>query len=152
LSCGALVALFSTALVHRVVDTELRQLASRGIFVHYGVVFYAGPAIAAASLFVASRWSIPAAAHGAGRARFAFWTTAFVLTAVNLANWCSPGWCERFGFPVPYRWWSDAIIVMNGVNLSAGESSLAVIVDAVAVGAAALLASRLASRSATGSV
>jgi hypothetical protein len=48
-----------------------------------------------------------------------------IFALLNLANWCSPGWCERFGFPFPYSWWSDGIMIMNGVNLTAGVSRLA---------------------------
>ena len=52
-----------------------------------------------------------------------------MFTGLNVANWCSPGWCERFGFPFPYSWWSDAIIIMNGENLTAGHSLIAFLVN-----------------------
>ena len=146
LSCGALVALLSPGIVHLVVERELRELASHGMYADPGAVFYAGPAIAAALLFVVSRWAIPSTEPGVGRARCVFWMTAFALAIANLANGCSPGWCERYGFPLSYRWWSDSIVVMNGVNLSAGASRLAACIDAIAIGAAALLAARMTLR------
>lgn len=39
----------------------------------------------------------------------------FFATA-NLVNLYSPGWCAHFGFPLEYQGWSDAQLVMNGVN------------------------------------
>jgi hypothetical protein len=33
---------------------------------------------------------------------------------LNLRNWCQPGWCGRFGFPLTYRAWSDEIPDFNG--------------------------------------
>lgn len=139
---ATVVAVLSPLIVHVVVEPELRDLAGRGVYVHYGSAFYIGPAVVAAVLFVLSRRSIPSGAPGAGLARTAFWLTAAILATVNLANWCSPGWCERFGFPLPYSWWSDAIVVMNGVNLTAGTSVLAVVADFLVLLFAALLTSR----------
>jgi len=73
------------------------------------------------------------------RAAFTALVVGFVV--MNSANWCSPGWCEWFGFPFPYRWWSDGIIVMNGDNLTAGWSLAAAITDVcVLVAAATVLA------------
>jgi hypothetical protein len=126
---GIVVAVSSPLIVYAVVEPELRELRAQGVFIHYGNVFYIGPAVLAAVLFVLSRRSIPSDAPSAGVARTAFWLTATILAALNFANWCSPGWCEHFGFPIPYSWWSDAIIVMNRVNLTAGTSVLAVVAD-----------------------
>lgn len=141
-AAGIVVALLSPFIVHIVVEPELRDLAARGVFVHYGRVFYIGPAVIAALLFAVSRRTIPSGAPGASLARMAFWSTATILATVNLANWCSPGWCERFGFPLPFSWWSDAIMVMNGVNLTAGTSVLAVMADFIVLLLASLAISR----------
>jgi hypothetical protein len=65
------------------------------------------------------------------RWRVAFVAFVLVFAAFNFANWCSPGWCERFGFPFPYSWWSDAIFVINGVNVGAGHSTFAVLANVV---------------------
>ena len=65
------------------------------------------------------------------RWKIGFVTFVLAFAALNLANWCSPGWCERFGFPFPYSWWSDAILVINGVNVSAGHSTAAIFANVV---------------------
>lgn len=76
------------------------------------------------------------------------WRSAYAAIVVsfaflNVANWCSPGWCERFGFPFAYSWWSDAIIVMNGQNLTAGSSMIAAVLNAcVLIGIGAVLSLR----------
>lgn len=137
-----LAALSSPLIVHAIVDPELRDLASRGVYVHHGRAFYLGPGLAAAILFGLSRWAVPQRAPRAGLARMVFWLTAVALITMNLANWCSPGWCERFGFPFSYSWWSDAILVMNGVNLTAGTSILAIVANVLILLGVAVLAAR----------
>jgi len=73
------------------------------------------------------------------RAAFAALVVGFVV--MNAWNWCSPGWCERYGFPFPYRWWSDGIVMMNGEDLTAGWSLTAAIADvSVLIATAAALA------------
>jgi hypothetical protein len=100
LGAGTAALLLSPGLVHVIVDPELREFASRGIYTHYGAIFYAGPAVLAMCLFAWSRSTIPTTAPRVVRARLVFWFTAGILTTANLANWCSPGWCEFFGFPL----------------------------------------------------
>lgn len=139
---GAIVAMSSPLIVRAIVDPELRDLASRGVYLHYGTMIYLGPSIAAAILFALSRRAIPQSAPRVGLARTVFWVTAVALSTLNLANWCSPGWCQRFGFPFPYSWWSDAILVMNGVNLTAGTSILAIVADFIILLGAAVVAAR----------
>jgi len=47
--------------------------------------------------------------------RIAVSVTALALSAyLNLRNWCQPGWCGRFGFPLTYRTWSDSFGTFNG--------------------------------------
>ena len=69
----------------------------------------------------------------ARRYRWALDGLALLLVALNVANWCQPGWCGRFGFPFSYEWWSDAIVM----GVSAGFSATAAVGDA-AVGLAAV--------------
>jgi hypothetical protein len=40
--------------------------------------------------------------------------TLGVFGFLNLRNWCQPGWCGRFGFPLTYRTWSDQLVDLNG--------------------------------------
>lgn len=72
----------------------------------------------------------------------AFWVTAGTFATLNLANWCSPGWCARFGFPFPYSWWSDSIGFMNDANLTAGVSILAIAADFIVLLGAAVVGAR----------
>ncbi|HKR63377.1 MAG TPA: hypothetical protein VJZ00_06560 [Thermoanaerobaculia bacterium] len=37
-----------------------------------------------------------------------------LLGALNVANFCNPGWCGRYGLPFSYYTWSDAVIMFNG--------------------------------------
>jgi hypothetical protein len=75
------------------------------------------------------------------RWRFAFVTAALAFFALNLINQCSPGWCGWFGFPLPYRWWSDGVIVMNGTNLTAGTLPIAVFINSATFLSVAVVAS-----------
>ncbi|HSP16762.1 MAG TPA: hypothetical protein VLV78_18590 [Thermoanaerobaculia bacterium] len=70
--------------------------------------------------------------------RVGFATLIVGFTVLNITNWCSPGWCGRFGFPFAYSWWSDAIIVINGKNLSAGASIVAAVANLIVLVLAAL--------------
>ena len=76
------------------------------------------------------------------RYRAALLGTLIALGGLNITNWCSPGWCERYGFPFPYSWWSDAILIMDGRNWSAGFSALALLGNVAAAALAALVLSR----------
>jgi len=74
------------------------------------------PSFLAVALLVVSAKVFPAPGW-VGAARH--WRVGFLLAAMfyvllNMANWCSPGWCETFGFPMPYYRSSDAHIVING--------------------------------------
>jgi hypothetical protein len=42
--------------------------------------------------------------------------SAGFFVAANTLNLCSPGWCDRRGFPFEYKGWSDAQLIMNDVN------------------------------------
>jgi hypothetical protein len=41
----------------------------------------------------------------------------FTFTALNTINYCSPGWCETIGFPLPWRTWSDSILTLGNPDL-----------------------------------
>jgi len=78
--------------------------------------------------------------------RAAFVATAFVDAVLNVVNTCAPGWCGRYGFPFAYWWWSDAIVVFNGKNLTSGTSSLAVVGNVLVLLGCGIAMSRLAKR------
>jgi hypothetical protein len=57
---------------------------------------------------------------------------------LNLRNWCQPGWCSRFGFPLTYRTWSDEIPEVNGKMIGPTFSISALSADIVIALAVAL--------------
>ena len=65
------------------------------------------------------------------RARGMYLLGGWIFVALNLINACAPGWCEHFGFPFRYYWWSDALLFdETGRNLTAGFSWLAIAANA----------------------
>ena len=57
--------------------------------------------------------------------------TLLFFLFINTVNLCAPGWCGHYGFPVPYRAWSDAQVTLNGVNLGIQPfTPSAVLIDA----------------------
>jgi hypothetical protein len=75
------------------------------------------------------------------RYRFCFVVLALGFAMLNCINWCAPGWCGRFGFPLTYSWFSDGVLVVNGESVSVGWSSGAlasnIIIAAVAAAGSA---------------
>ncbi|HKV12914.1 MAG TPA: hypothetical protein VJ725_32525 [Thermoanaerobaculia bacterium] len=143
---GITAALLSPLLVHAIVAPELRYLAARGVDGRSSWIFYAAPPLAAATLFHGSRRLIRPLDPHRDRTVAVFWSTIVTFTLLNLANWCNPGWCAHFGFPFRYLWWSDAIVIMNGVSLSAGTSLLALLANVACAVAVTILAVHLAGR------
>jgi hypothetical protein len=78
---------------------------------------------------------------GSLRYRFSFYVAVVTLFALNVINSCSPGWCERFGFPFPYSSWSDAIVYFNDSTPSPW-SPIGAAFDLVAVSAATVAFAR----------
>ncbi|MBV9492863.1 MAG: hypothetical protein JOZ54_01355 [Acidobacteria bacterium] len=117
LATAVLATLLSPAAVELITRPTHDRLASHGMYVDLSFVVLYGPAVAVAVLFAIGRFAFPG-----GRGRLAFAFVAFGFALVNVMNWCSPGWCESFGFPFAYSWRSDAILIFNGENLSAGFS------------------------------
>jgi hypothetical protein len=117
----------SPALVYAITEVELRPLVRAGVYVHHGAYVFLAPAVLTIVLVTASNLLFPRRPSvSATKWRFGFWILCFAFGILNFANWCSPGWCERFGFPFSYHWWSDALLVINGENVTAGSSSAAI--------------------------
>jgi len=55
--------------------------------------------------------------------RVSFYAAAVAFFALNVVNGCTPGWCERFGFPFAYSAWSDAVVTFDGTFLRRGRRS-----------------------------
>jgi hypothetical protein len=110
------------------IQPGLAELASRGVYIHPSRLASAIPAIFAVVLLViACLLFPPRGSHTRTlKWRAAFIATVIVFTTMNVMNLCSPGWCGRYGFPFTYSWWSDAIMVMNGVTYGSGSSAVAV--------------------------
>ena len=76
---------------------------------------------------------------------FCVWVIAF--TALNVVNYCSPGWCETIGFPFPWSTWSDVILTFGdpsllGVVIDRAAPAVAALLDLLAFVAVALLIGR----------
>jgi hypothetical protein len=134
---GALLVALVTATfgAQWMIDRWWWGLAGHGLILEFpGWLFLITPAsaaiviAAACLLFRTIEW------------RFSMVLFVTTFAALNLVNWCNPGWCGSFGFPLRYAWWSDSIMIMNGVNLSAGTSFLSLAVNiAGGLGMVALL-------------
>ena len=155
-SIAATATLLSPLLALEIVRDELERMSKLGIYAHYSPHLFVAPAVLVSALFATSRLLFRA--RGAENIRWwrlGFWLIAFAFALLNIANWCSPGWCERFGFPFSYSWWSDAIIFMNAENLTAGHSlvalaaNIAVFCSAIAALAFSFRRSRLSPSSST---
>ena len=48
-------------------------------------------------------------------AALATYACSGLFGVLNIVNFCSPGWCGRYGFPFAYYEWSDSVMVFNGV-------------------------------------
>lgn len=135
-AAAAVAVILSPLLFLALIEPELRSYQQHGTYIHPPLWLGWAPATfdvivlgAAAMLFPRTKW------------RVAFVAIALLFAALNLANWCQPGWCGRYGFPFAYSWWSDAFVIVNGQNLSAGESSSALAANAlVFAGVAAAMA------------
>ena len=148
LSVAVVAALLSPVVVHAIVADELEKMARLGVYAHYSPYIFLAPAVLVAALFGIRRVAFPRGeANLAHRWNLSFWLIAFAFTALNIVNWCSPGWCEHFGFPFPYSWWSDAILILNGENFSAGRSVIAFLANAMVFLAVVAVLSRSYRRS-----
>lgn len=58
---------------------------------------------------------------------------------VNTVNQCQPGWCGRYGFPLAYFSWSDAMVGFNGDSQRPFSLTAAIVDSAVVVSGAVLI-------------
>ena len=149
-STSLLALLASPVLVAAMTEKELRLLAEHGHWRHYGPQVFAAPLVFAALLLVAAYALFPSreVERQPLKWRIYFLATCLGFSALNLINWCSPGWCERFGFPFPYLWWSDAVVIMNGRNITAGTSKVGLAMNVAILVVSVVLLSRVFRRSA----
>jgi hypothetical protein len=142
LALVAAMLLASPALVSGTIDALIDQGEGlRKNYVHPSAfVLWAPALLVPAILALLHRLFPPGGA--VLRYRAACMATLVALGALNITNWCNPGWCERYGFPFPYSWFSDAILIMNGRNWTAGFSALALLGNATAAALAAVALSR----------
>ena len=123
---GMLAVVCTPLYVYRVAEKELTFLMKHGVYGHYRAWAFLAPVLAASFLTAGTFLLFPdRGTRSTVSSRALFLATCFAFAALNLLNWCSPGWCEKFGFPFPYSWWSDSMIWINGENLTGGMSILA---------------------------
>jgi hypothetical protein len=119
---GVLVALLTCPILF-VIATEpfVAAWRERGRYIDQGFALGWYSALLVVFVLAGSRFLFPRRPNAfRWRAGFAALVIGFIV--LNVANWCSPGWCGRFGFPFSYSWWGDVILEINGQNLSAGTS------------------------------
>ena len=135
---AVLTVIAGPVLTSMMIRRPLAEASRHGLYIDPPFFVFWIPAVVATLLIVAARLLFPSAAGRDGTAKYRAGFVAMLLlfALLNCANWCSPGWCERYGFPFPYSWWSDAMLVMAGKNLTAGFSRIAIFLD-IAVAAAA---------------
>lgn len=148
---GALTGAFVIALLSGPLVVDLMTRAPLAVAANHGryidppgFLFWI-PTIGSVLALLLAVLLIPARDSARRRARYqiSFVAILFAFVLLNFVNWCSPVWCERYGFPFPYRWWSDAVVILNGENRSAGSSVVAAAANVVvACGISGLLAWR----------
>ncbi len=146
LSSGAVVALLTAPfLVHALTRGSLAKAALHGVYIDPPQFIFWLPAALAVCLIVLAVLLFPAGQASTFRYRASFVALLFLLALLNSVNFCSPGWCERFGFPFAYTWWSDAIMMVDGRNLTAGFTAIAILLN-VAMAAGGFIALSIAYR------
>jgi len=127
LAGGAVVAIRATAWqVARAVPIDVA-------YVDPGLVGYLAPLLFAAFAFLTGERVLNRVWTNRRALLFCVWVTAF--TALNVVNYCSPGWCATIGFPFPWLTWSDSILTFGDSSVM---QTLAVTDNAAAVVAALL--------------
>lgn len=149
LLCVAIVGvLLSPLTVHVLTEPRLKVLAHMGTYVDPSPVVFWSPAVAAVTILAIAHLLFPRRAGGEPSMwRVAFCVVVLLFITFNLVNWCAPGWCERFGFPLPYSWWSDAIVMLNGQNITAGFHGGAIAINIACLSIVAAVLARLYRRS-----
>jgi len=133
----------SPALVSALIVSGIHAEAARGRYVDPSSLVFVLPAAFAIAICLLAFALFP----GRPWRRQHLWRGAFAAASVaavglNVTNWCAPGWCNRFGFPLPYSRWSDAQLTLNGTNYSAGTSYAALLVNGGVFVVVAVVASR----------
>lgn len=73
--------------------------------------------------------------------------TGLFFACANVLNLGAPGWCEIYGFPIPYKRWSDAQVIFNGLNLGIQPfTPLFAVADGLIAITAVVFAFRIGSR------
>jgi hypothetical protein len=136
LAVGTLLG--SPALMEVFLRGPLPDASVRGIYIDPSPFMMWLPAIAGVFLIAAARLLFPAnESRPATKDRCWFVALLLAFALLNCVNWCSPGWCERLGFPLAYSSSSDAVVVMNGTNVAGGFDKMAIFLNAVVAAAAA---------------
>ncbi|HXH37112.1 MAG TPA: hypothetical protein VNN08_00650 [Thermoanaerobaculia bacterium] len=116
LSAAVFVAfVLSPPLVDRLVQLWKTQVGLRATYIDPSPVATFTPAVFDLVVLVASfaifRNVQPSALM---RQRVCFYAAAVAFFALNVVNGCSPGFCDRFGFPFTVWSWSDAGVSFDG--------------------------------------
>jgi hypothetical protein len=131
ISLLAVLAFVAVAAVRVIAGQVARALSIDPLYVDPGVVGYLAPLLFAAFVFITGDRVLHQAWTNRQALLFCAWVIAF--TALNVVNYCSPGWCQMIGFSFPWSTWSDSILTVGDPGL------IDVFIDRAAPVVAALL-------------
>jgi hypothetical protein len=132
----AMMASVGTLIIGTVVATRMTaaRIASwmdvSAKHVDPGIAGYLAPPTVAAFLFLVGdrvldrRWT--------DRRALLFFGWVLTFIALNVVNYCSPGWCETIGFPLAWLKWSDSILTFGDPDAVMVEAFLDKAVPAIA--------------------
>ena len=127
----ALLAFVAMAAIRATAWQVARALPIDVAYVDPGFCGYLAPLLFAAFAFITGERVLNRAWTNRRALLFCTWVIAF--TALNVVNYCSPGWCQIIGFPFPWSTWSDSILTFGNPSL------MRVIIERAAPAVAALL-------------
>jgi hypothetical protein len=101
--CGAVAIRTTASQIARTLEVNVK-------YVDPGLVGYFAPPIFAGFIFLVGNRLLGRRWIGCRALLYCAWVVAF--TALNVVNYCSPGWCETIGFPLTWWAWSDSMLVL----------------------------------------
>jgi hypothetical protein len=113
-SLGLLV--IGTIIATRMTAARIARSLDIGLmYIDPGLAGYLAPPMIAAFVFLVGDRVLDRQWTDRRALLFFAWVVAFI--ALNVINYCSPGWCETIGFPFAWRYWSDAILTFGDRDL-----------------------------------
>ena len=125
------IAILAVATIRRTAWQVARAFPVDVMHVNPGLVGYLAPLLFATFAFITGDRVLNRGWTNRRALLFGAWIIAF--TALNVVNYCSPGWCQIIGFPFPWSTWSDSMLTFGD------PSPVRAVIDRAAPAVAALL-------------